>query len=49
MEEIAKTHRIPRKELKAVIAMVEEMLARPHYRRLVKQYRQRHPNHGKSA
>ena len=48
MTRVAKLLGVTRKEVEAVNAMVDEILAGPRYRALVKR-RQRRSNHGKSA
>jgi hypothetical protein len=49
VNEVAKRHGVPRREVRAITAMVDEILASPRYRRLVKQYRQRHRHQGEST
>ena len=49
VNEVAKSHGVPRRQVREITAMVDEILASPRYRRLVKQYRQRHHNQSKST
>ena len=49
MEEIAKTYRIPRREMEAVKAMVADILASPRYRALAKPRAQRRRSRGKPS